>query len=166
MNVKEYLENRIRGWLPKEPSMPSNRIKAAEAPIKAFKVLWYVVVFAILALIVTAVVIFYIPFLAESLVNRTIVLVIYALVAFALYRAYGRDYYKRHPREHRFGIMLVSGALTALTVMILLSVILGSPKAYLPYLWIPVILLGVAGAFIGDIILKKLQVNNLRGNPK
>jgi uncharacterized membrane-anchored protein len=87
-------------------------------------------------------------------------------VAFALYRAYGRDYYKRHPREHRFGIMLVSGALTALTVMILLSVILGSPKAYLPYLWIPVILLGVAGAFIGDIILKKLQVNNLRGNPK
>ena len=25
MNLKKYLENRIRGWLPKEPSIPSNR---------------------------------------------------------------------------------------------------------------------------------------------
>jgi drug/metabolite transporter (DMT)-like permease len=153
MNPLRYLEKRIRGWLPKEPNLPRNKVKMAEAPTKAFKVLWYVVVFAILALIVVAVIIFYIPFLAESLVNRTIVLVIYAMVAFALYRAYGRDYYKRHPRERRFRIMLVSGALTALTAMILLSVIL-APKPYLPYLWIPFILLGVVGAFIGDRLWK------------
>ncbi len=25
MNPKKYLENRIRGWLPKEPSLPRNR---------------------------------------------------------------------------------------------------------------------------------------------
>jgi amino acid transporter len=161
--IKKFLENRVRGWLPKEPQAPSYKVKAVKAPTKAFKALWYVIVFAILALIVATVIVFYIPFLAESLVNRTIVLVIYALVALTLYRTYGRDYFKRHPRERRFRIILVSGALTAFTAMILLSLILGSPK---PYLWIAVILLAIVGAFIGDMIWKTLQKRDLGGNSK
>jgi len=27
MNLKKYLENRIRGWFPKEPNLPSNKVK-------------------------------------------------------------------------------------------------------------------------------------------
>jgi len=27
MNLKKYLEKRIRGWLPKEPNLPSNKVK-------------------------------------------------------------------------------------------------------------------------------------------
>ena len=72
-------------------------------------------------LIVAAVIVFYIPFLAESLINRTIVLAIYVAVVLVVYRAYGRDYFKRHPKEHRIRIIIASGALTAITTMILLS---------------------------------------------
>jgi len=160
MKVKKSLVNRIRGWLPKEPNVPINRVKAANAPTKAFKLLWYIVFFLILTFIVTAVIMFYIPFLAESLVNRTIALVIYASIVIVIYRVFGRDYYRRHPKEHRIRIMLASGAITAVTAMILFSVFLGSPKPYLPYLWIPVILLGVAGALIGGFFCKKMQKHN------
>lgn len=127
------------------------------APTLPLKVLWYVVVFVILALIVAAVIVFYVPFLAESIMNRTIVLVIYVAVVLVVYRTYGRDYFKRHPKEHRIRIIIASGALTAITTMILLSVILGSPKPYLPYLWIPVILLAFIGALIGDRIAWAIQ---------
>ncbi len=127
------------------------------APTLPLKTLWYVVVLVILALIIAAVIVFYIPFLTESLINRTIVPVIYLVVVFALYRAYGRDYFKRHPKEHRIRIILASGALTAITTMILLSALLGSPKPYLPYLWILIIVLGVVGASLGDRIWRKLQ---------
>jgi hypothetical protein len=51
MNVKKILESRIKGWFPKEPNQPHTKVKLAEEPTKAFKVLWYVVVIAILTLI-------------------------------------------------------------------------------------------------------------------
>jgi len=159
MKRKTSIEQRIRGWFPKEPSLPNSRIKAAKAQTMP-KVLRVTVMLVILALIVAAVIFFFIPFYTESILNRAIWLVIYTIVVFALYRAYGRDYFKSHPKEHRFRIIFASGALTALTTMITLTVILGSPKPYLPYLWIPVVLLGVIGAFIGDIIRKTLQKQN------
>jgi len=31
MNLKKYLENRIRGWLPKEPTLPSHQRMVKEA---------------------------------------------------------------------------------------------------------------------------------------
>jgi hypothetical protein len=31
MNILRYLKNRIRGWLPKEPNLPSNKVKMVEA---------------------------------------------------------------------------------------------------------------------------------------
>ncbi len=157
MKIEKSKLNRIRGWFPKEPNISINSVKAADAPTKAFKVLWYLVFFTILAFIVAAVIMFYVPFLAESLVNRTVALAIYALVVFVVYRVFGRDYYRRHPKEHRIRIMLASGAIIAITSMILLSAVLGSPKPYLPYLWIPIILLGVAGAFVGGILWKKMR---------
>ena len=41
MNPKRYLENRIRGWLPKEPNLPSNKVKMADAKTKAPKPRWW-----------------------------------------------------------------------------------------------------------------------------
>ncbi len=157
MSPNKHDKDPIRGWFPKEPHVPVNRVEAAEAPTKAFKVLWYIVVFVILTFIVAAVIMFYVPFLAESLVNRTIALVIYASIVIIIYRIFGRDYYGRHPKEHRIRIILATGAITAITFMVLFSVVLGSPQPYLPYLWIPVILLGAAGALVGNLIWKKMH---------
>jgi hypothetical protein len=33
MTLKKDLANRVRGWIPKEPSMPSSNIKAVKAPM-------------------------------------------------------------------------------------------------------------------------------------
>jgi MFS family permease len=154
MNVKKALENRIRGWLPKESNPPNKKVKAAEAPSRARKVLWYLVVIAILTLILAAVIIVYIPFLAESLVNRTAALAIYAAISVVFYLAYGRDYYKRHPTKHRVSLILVSGLLTAFGVGTALRVLTGPLTSYF---WIPFILLCFIGGFIGDRIWRKFQ---------
>jgi amino acid transporter len=158
MGLKKYLKNRIRGWLPKESSQPSNKVKVTEAPTKALKIIWYVVVIAILMVIVAAVIVFYIPFLAENLVNRTIVLVIYAVGAVALYVAFGRDYYKRHQKERRVRIIVGSGLFTAFAVSVTLSLLLGPLPSYF---WISFILLFAIGAFVGNLIMKKLEGHNL-----
>lgn len=158
MGLKKYLKNRIRGWLPKESSQPSNKVRVTEAPTKALKIIWYVVVIAILMVIVAAVIVFYIPFLAENLVNRTIVLVIYAVGAVALYVAFGRDYYKRHQKERRVRIIVGSGLFTAFAVSVTLSLLLGPLPSYF---WISFILLFAIGAFVGNLIMKKLEGHNL-----
>jgi hypothetical protein len=59
MGLKKHLKKRIRGWMPKE----STTLTAAKEPTKTVKVLWYVVVVAVLALMVALVIVFYIPFL-------------------------------------------------------------------------------------------------------
>ena len=41
MNSLRYLENRIRGWLPKEPNLPSNKVKMSEAKTKVTKPYWW-----------------------------------------------------------------------------------------------------------------------------
>ncbi len=160
MTFIKQLANKIRGWFPKEPSLPRSRVKAVDEPTKAFKVAWYLLVFTILAFIVVAVVIFYVPFLSASLINRTVALIIYASIVIIIYRIFGRDYYRRHPKEHRIRLMLASGAITAITSMVLFSVVLGSPQPYLPYLWIPVIFLGIAGALVGNMLWKRMHKND------
>ena len=126
------------------------------------KVLMYIVVFVTLALIIAAVILFYIPFLAESLINRTIALLIYTAVILIVYHIYGRDYFKHHPKEHRIRIVLASGALAGLTFMIAFSVFLGSPQPYLPYLWILVILSALIGALIAHRITRPHNSGEIR----
>jgi len=41
MNLKKYLEKRIHGWLPKEPNLPSNKVKMSEAKTKVTKPRWW-----------------------------------------------------------------------------------------------------------------------------
>jgi len=40
MNVKKYLKNQIRGWLPKEPNLPSSKVKMTGAKTKVPKPRW------------------------------------------------------------------------------------------------------------------------------
>ena len=100
-SAKKDLKNRIRGWFPKEPGLPGNRMKAAKAwnPPKAMRV---VIMVGILALMVIGVATGFITFLvplsdSESfLVRRVIgllpVLVGTAVVAIIIYT-------RRRPRE-------------------------------------------------------------------
>jgi hypothetical protein len=41
MNLKKYLENRIRGWLPKESNLANDKLKMAEAKTKVSKPRWW-----------------------------------------------------------------------------------------------------------------------------
>jgi hypothetical protein len=42
MNLLRYLENRIRGWLPKEPQAPSCQLKTNRMPPKTKNQVWIV----------------------------------------------------------------------------------------------------------------------------
>jgi predicted MFS family arabinose efflux permease len=154
-DVKRALENRIRGWLPKEPSRQNPQMKAAADSSRAFKLLWYAIVFVFLALIIAAVIMFYIPFLAEGFVNRTLALVIYGMVAFVFYRAYGRDYYKRHPKESRAVFVACSGFASGFMISALLVALLGQP---LPRTYSLLLFFGFVGvgALVGDKAGRKL----------
>ncbi len=74
-----------------------------------------------------------------------------------MYLAFGRDYYRRHPKEHRARIIITSGLLMALTVAIALSLRIGPLP---PYFWIYSVLLFAIGVFASDRILKKSEVHN------
>jgi len=155
MGLKENLENRIRGWLPKEPNQPNNKVRVAEAPTTAVKVLWYVVMFAILALITAAVIMFYIPFLAENIINRIVSLMLLAVIAFASYYAYGRDYYKMHPKKSRAVFVACSGLASGFGISALVVVFLGQPLPRTYSLPLFFAIVGV-GALVGDKAGKKL----------
>lgn len=127
------------------------------APTLPLKILWYVVVFVILALMIVGVIVFYVPFINEYPIAQTASVVVLALIGIATYRSYGRYYYKSHPKQQRGVIIFISGALTLLISMVTFNLIWGSPKPYLPYLWIPVILLAFIGASIGDRIARVIQ---------
>jgi len=41
MNLKKYLEKHLRGWLPKEPNLPRNKVQVADAKTKVPKPRWW-----------------------------------------------------------------------------------------------------------------------------
>ena len=122
------------------------------------KVLRFVVVLAILALIVAAVIIFFIPFLAENSLNRLIVAMLIALVAVVSYRAYGRDYYKSRPKESRVVFMICFGLATGFMLSGLVVGILGQPLPRTYSLLLFFAFIGV-GAFVGDKVRGKLGLD-------
>jgi drug/metabolite transporter (DMT)-like permease len=156
MNVRQRLEDWIRGWLPKEPNSSQRKLNATTAlsPPKPVRVL---IMIGILAVIVALVVLFYVPFIDENSVARGVSTVVLVVIGLVTYKVYGRDFYRAHPKQQRAVLIFTSGAFLAFTGMIVFSVVLGSPKPYLPYLWIPIILLALIGALIGDLIAQRLQ---------
>ncbi len=148
---------------------PAKERELAEscAPNKSFKIMWYTLVIVILSLIVALVIVFYVPFLREYPIARTISAVAWALIVYVVYRVSGgREYYRSHPTQQRVVIMFISGALTALTVTVTSAVLWGSLKPYFPHLWIPVVLLFFIGAVMGDIIRKTFQNPQSSSDPK
>ena len=88
-------------------------IKSCQAPSRSFRVLWYVVAFSILALMVAAVIIFYIPFLDESSTNRIIATLFTLLLILIVYLILGKGYYKsRPPKERRARFVMIIGFAT------------------------------------------------------
>lgn len=151
------------------PAKERGQMRVVESCVtsKSFKIMWYTLVIVILSLIVALVVVFYVPFLSEYPIARTISAVAWALIVYVVYRVSGgREYYRSHPTQHRVVIMFISGALTALTVTVTLAVLWGSLKPYFPHLWIPIILLFFIGAVMGDIIRKTFQKTQSSSDPK
>jgi drug/metabolite transporter (DMT)-like permease len=124
-------------------------------PIKGFKVLRYALVIAILVLIVVSVIVFYIPFLVEHSIYRYIVLLLWALVAFAFYRAYGRHYYKSRPKESRVVFVVCFSLASGFMISAILALLLGQLLLRTYSLLLFFAIVGV-GAFVWDKVGKKL----------
>ncbi len=156
MKAKKTLQNRVRGWFPKEPNTPQNRIKQLNfaSPPKIIRV---IIIFSILAVMVAAVVLFYVPFIGEFPIAHTASVIVLAVIGIIVYRSYGRYYYRDHPQQQRGVTIFISSALTLLISMVTFNLVWGSPKPYLPYLWIPIILLVFIGAFLGNEVWKKIR---------
>jgi hypothetical protein len=85
MNPRKYLENRIRGWFPKEPNLPSNKVKMADAKTKVPKPDWWKPLW-IATLLLTIASGFIIYFLLNVSLERTVSAV--ALTFFCIGIAY------------------------------------------------------------------------------
>ncbi len=146
--------NGHRDWLREGRKQRKDNVNVAEAPSKVMKGLRYVGVIAVLTLIVAAVILFYVPFITENSGYRHVLTIVYAGVAIALYFAFGREYYRRHPKEHRVRIIICSGLVTALAVGVAFRLLFGPLLSV--YVWVSLILLFAIGAFASDQVLKKL----------
>jgi len=130
-------------------------VDSYRGPIKPLKALRYLLVIAILTVIATSVIIFYVSFLVENAIYRYIVIVLYALAAIAFYLAYGRDYYKRRPKESRVVFVLCSALLSGFMISAIVVGLLGHPLPF-PYSLLLFLALIAVGAFVGDKVGKKL----------
>jgi hypothetical protein len=83
MNVRKSLENRIRGWLPKEPRH-NNDTRTFQASIKSSKALRFSIVFGVLALIIALTVV-YLPFIQQQIYGFAALLVIIIVNIVAAY---------------------------------------------------------------------------------
>ena len=132
-------------------------VDSYRAQSKAFKVLWRVLVVAILALIVALVIVFHIPLLREYPGYRYIMTLLLALAGIAFYLAYGRRYYERRPKESRAVFVVCFALASGFMIIGMVGVLLGRPLPSLHSFLLFLALIGV-GAYIGDKVGKKLRL--------
>lgn len=130
-------------------------VDSYRAQSKAFKVLWRVLVVAILALIVALVIMFHIPLLIEYPEYRYMAILLWVLASIAFYLAYGRRYYESRPKESRAVFVVCFGLASSFMISGIVVATLGRPLPF-PYSWILFLALIVVGAYIGDKLGKKL----------
>ena len=106
---------------------------------------------------------FFLTLEARAILGEGFVILVIAVSVILGYITRKKGWYKPLPRVRRIHIIVCSGLFTAFAVGTSLRVIVGPLPSYF---WVAFVMLIVAGAFIGDIIWKKLQINNLIGNPK
>ena len=150
LNLKEHLEKRIRGWLPKEPLLASFQAKSR-----------ILVVFMIVLLAVLIIPIYYLALEANAFFGASWIIVYIAAVLVMRYIISKMGYPEPSPSAHRTQIMaqrvrivICSGLFTAFAVGTASRLIAGPLPSYF---WIPFIILIVVGAFIGDMAWKKLR---------
>ena len=169
MNAIKSIENRIRGWFPKEPSVPSSKIAAKVFnPPKAVRI---GIMVTILALMVIVTAMFFVPFMAEV---RVIIWVIRVLMLTGIV-AVLVVYYKRHGRigredsasgqilrrvligwRVRAKYPISFGLGTGFMLSAAVVLILGQPLPITYSLLLFFAFIGI-GAVIGDLIGKKVD---------
>jgi predicted MFS family arabinose efflux permease len=88
LTAKKKIASLFRGWIPKEPSIPTSRIKMTK--MNPPKVVRIVIMVGVLALMTFVAITFLVPFMAESSINNAIVwtvrlLAVGTLVGLAVY---------------------------------------------------------------------------------
>jgi len=155
MNPKRYL-NRIRGWFPKEPSMPRDKLKMAETKVSKtkpwwWKPLWIVTVLATIASTVAG------YFLLDVPLERAVggVALTFLCIAFAYYIRVRPSMRINRAVYILIGITPIGIILWFICSFILNRVIITSASGTLPlFLASGAVCLGV-GALIGDWIGKR-----------
>lgn len=154
MTSKKRLEQLIRGWLPKEPTLSSNKTKIAEAKTKAPKPRWWNPLWiAILLLTIASGFITY--FLLNVPLERTVSVV--ALTFFCIGIAY---YIRFKPsiRVNRALYILLGITPLGFCLSVAYAVLLGGYVTGWLMGWFNIIVtigILIVGAFIGDWIGKR-----------
>ncbi len=150
MGMKKALQNRIRGWFPKEPI----RISAqASRTISVFLI-------ALMAVLIVP--IFYLVIQATNYLGILWPIIYLAMVLVSRYIISKTGFKTTLPaqsqsimfRVHRIRIAIASGLLTAFGIGFAARLIIGPLSAYF---WIPFVILTIVGALIGDSLWKTLQ---------
>ncbi len=115
MGIKNALENRIRGWFPKEPT----RISKPQTSDMS-KILSYVVMLVLLAVIAAAVLLFYVPFYAsQSAIYRGTLVIAIAITNTIIAYTFRKILPKPTRREHGLTVLLIA-AIASVTFIYLL----------------------------------------------
>ncbi len=152
MKHKTPIEQRIRGWIPKDPILISFQAKSRA-----------LVLFMIAVLGLLVVPLFFLTLEARTFLGEGFVILVIVVSVILGYITRKKGWYKPLPKVRRIHIIVCSGLFTAFAIGTSLRIIIGTLPSYY---WIPFILLIVAGAFIGNIIWKTLQKQNSGWNSR
>lgn len=127
------------------------------AQSKAFKVLWPIIVVAILVFMVALVIVFHVPLMMEYPGYRYIAMLLLVLVTIASYIAYGRRYYERRPKQRRVAFMVCFGLASSFMIIGMVRVLMSRPLPPLHSFLLFLALIPVA-AYIWDTVGRKLKL--------
>jgi len=153
MSTLKSLENRIRGWIPKDPVLVNRTI---------------IVFIAVLAALIIP--IYYLVLQATAFFGALWIIIYVAAVLAVRYIIHKTGFPMPSPRAQRIQatvrrirIIIASGLVTAFGISFAARLITGPLPTYF---WIPFIILIAMGAFIGDSLWKTLQKHDLGGISK
>ena len=118
MNALKSLENRLRGWIPREPC-PSNQIRTFQALIKSSKVLRFSIIFGVLALIIVLTVA-YLPLIQQQTHSFATLLIIAIANIVAAYLVHKGVLPKPTNRDRMLNLAILAIVLIVVVVVWLL----------------------------------------------
>ena len=168
MNLKKYLENRIRGWFPKELKLPSSKVRmnSEEKKVsKSWRRFWSLLVITYVVLIIIQVILYLLAYInLSTLFGGALVLLLIIPLSYAIWHIQTRYQHSRTVHLMNKLAFILGGALlafpTALFATALIIWALGLPPL-VNYMgqWLTIILFffvsPIVGAFIGYRIGKR-----------